>query len=394
MKTFHIEEFKDLSSRTADPVVSIYVPTRKQSTDSYHLDKVHFKNEVKAVGNALEKQLNLGTEEVEKLLQPAQDLLDRFDFWKYNEQTLAYFLIGGEERIYRLPTAVGQPLHFVGRRPYILPLIPELNHDGHFYLLYLDLNRIRLYEGSRNNFEEIELDPEEIAVSFIEEEKRDENQEYLQGQGGVGQAGVMYHGQGEGSGEDKKVTIQNYFHRMAEMLEPKLNEKPLPLYLAGVEYLIPLYREASHYTHLQKGFVKGGFQETEKKGLHAKAWALAEDNFKQEKKRRKEDYGFKASRNLALSDDKKRLIKAAITGGVDTLWVNNNHRQHLYGEYNEDDFSLKFDEGPNGKNHCLIDIAAVKVLDNGGKVYLVPPEEMPTEALIAGTLRYEVNAVE
>src|SRR5690554_3207213 len=107
MKTFHIEEFKDLSGRIADPVISIYVPTSKQSTDSYQRDKIYFKNELKAVGNALENQFAMEAEAVEELLQPAQDLLDRFDFWKYNEQTLAYFLIGGEERIYRLPTAVG-----------------------------------------------------------------------------------------------------------------------------------------------------------------------------------------------------------------------------------------------------------------------------------------------
>src|SRR5690606_35312762 len=151
------------------------------------------------------------------------------------------------------------------------------------------------------------------------------------------------------------------------------------------DYLIPLYRQASNYAHLQKEHLTGALLETERKGLHKKAWAVVAEHFQQEEKRRKEAYGLKASRNLALSDDKERLVKAAITGGVDTLWVNKNHQQHLWGEYNEDNFTVKFDKGPTGKNHCLIDIAAVNVINNGGKVYLVPPEQMPTEALIAGT---------
>jgi hypothetical protein len=390
MKTFSEKQFKELANKTGELVISIYIPTSKQSTDSYHTDKTHFKNKLKTIGADLESQYNLEEEEIRKLLQPAQDLLEDYEFWKFNLDTLAYFIIDGKVEMYRLPIKIDEGNYFIGKRPYLLPIIPELNQDGKFYLLYLDLNRIRLYQGSRNTVREIELDPEEVAVSFIEEEKRDENQESLQGQGGIGNAGAMFHGHGGGSGEDKKVTILNYFHRMTEMLEPKLYEEPLPLFLAGVDYLIPLFHQASKYNHLKKGHISGTHNGIEQRGLQEKAWALAKEHFAAEMRSRKEDFDFKASRKLAIYNDKPKLIKAAITGGVDTLWVNNNHQKHLWGTYNDDNFTVHFDDGPTVKNHCLIDLSAVKVIENGGKVYVVPPEEMPTEELMAGTLRYEV----
>lgn len=390
MKNLSEKQFKELANKTGELVISIYIPTSKQSTDSYQTDKTHFKNMLKEVGADLESNYNLEEEEIRKILQPGQNLIEDYEFWKYSLDMLAYFIIDGKVERYRLPIKQKEETYFIGKRPYLLPLIPELHSDGRFYLLYLDLNRIRLYQGSRNDIREIELDPEEVAVSLIEEEKRDENQQSLQGQGGVGNAGAMFHGHGEGSGEDKKTTILNYFHRMTEMLEPKLYEDPLPLFLAGVDYLIPLFHQASKYTHLKKGHISGTHNGIEQRGLKEKAWAVAEGHFVKERESRKEAFDFKASRNLAIFNDKQKLIKAAVTGGVDTLWVNNNHRQHLWGTYNDDNFTVHFDEGPTGNNHCLIDLAAVKVVENGGKVYVVPPEEMPTEALMAGTLRYEV----
>lgn len=380
-----MREFRELANSSGDRVISIYIPTSKQSTDGYQADKIHLKNELKDIV----KESDMDVEEVKKLVKPAQDLLDNYDFWKHNSDMLALFLIDGEMEFYRLPVKIEKSRHFIGKKPYLLPLVPELTKDGNFYLLFLDLNRIRLYQGSRNSIKEIELDPEEIAVSFREEEELDEKIEHLQGQGGVGQAGVMYHGHGGGTDEERKVIIQNYFHRMTNMLEPKLNENPLPLYLAGEASLMPLFHEASKYTHLKKGHLPNitGLAERE---LRQKAWELARKEFEKEWQTRKSDVEFKLSRNLAIVDDNEKLIKASVTGIVDTLWVQSDH-PYLWGIYNEEDFSIHLDQGPTGSNHCLIDMAAVKVLESGGKVYLEDPDEMPGDGLIVGTLRYEVQ---
>lgn len=390
MEKFRLEQFKKLSGKRGENVISIYVPTHRVSSDGYQKDKTLFKNELQEISGKLRETSNLGIEEARKLLQPAFNLLDNLDFWMRNLDMLAYFIVDGEQEWYRLPIKIDQSSHVIGKRPFVLPLVPELHSDGEFYLLYLDLNKIRLYVGSRNEMKEMELDPKEVALSFAEEEEQEENITTLSGKSmGTRSGDFLFHGHGDGSDEEKKAAVRNYFNRMMNMLEPKLNERPLPLFLAGIDYLIPIFRQACKYSELKEGHIRGTHNGDDIKDLQKKAWKLAADHFSKERETRKKEFGFKQSRNLAIARDHEKLIKTALTGGVDTLLVNANHK-HLWGSFNEDSFKVKFDEGPNGDNHCLIDLAASSVIDSGGKVYITLPEDMPDEALIAGTLRYEM----
>jgi hypothetical protein len=384
MKALNEKQFKELASRTGDVVISIYTPTSKQSTDSYQTDKTHFKNKLKEIGRELQNVHNLEEEHIKRLLKPAQELLDNVDFWQNNDRMLAFFVFDGETEFFRLSFPIDQPVYLVGKRPFMLPMIPELNNDGDFYLLHLDTEKIQLFEGSRNNFKEVELDGEEIPVSYAEEEANDEFQGIRKRSGGG-----EFAAHGEGPGEERKQLVQNYIHRMANKLDKKLNQKPLPLYLAGLDYLIPMFRQASKYSLLQASHM-GRLNGKGRNEIHKKAWELAEDYFLEEKNKRKDEFGFRSSRNLAISKEPEKLIKAAITGGVDTLLVNTNHK-HLWGTYNSEDFAVDFQEGPNGNNHCMIDLAAIKVIESGGRVFMISPEEMPDKALVAGTLRYEVQ---
>ncbi|MFC4872171.1 hypothetical protein [Negadavirga shengliensis] len=389
MESFNLNTFKNLAQMKGNTVISIYSPTSRQTTDGYKADKIHLKNQLSEIECTLRERYKMEEEEIETLLQEGHNLLADYEFWKYNADMLASFIADGKLTTYRLPLKLENSIHFVGTRPFLLPLMPELNDDGHFYLLLLNLDRIRLYEVTRNTIQEITIDAEEVAVSFTGEEELDENQQFLQGQGGVGQAGAMFHGHGEGSDEEKKVTILNYFHRMTDMLEPKLNEHPLPLMVAGVDYLVPLFHQASKYKPLLDGHVSGAYNGDDARELHAKAWDAAAPYFSSESKKRKEMYTQKEAEGLALSNDRAKLIKASFVGGVETLFVSTDHK-HVWGGFVEEDYKIVFDEKPTGENHCLIDLAAVKVLENKGKVYFLEPEEMPGESQIAGILRYEI----
>src|SRR5690554_863575 len=255
MKTLNEDQFKELSNKTGNLVISIYSPTSKQSTDNYQADKTHFKNKLREIGKELETVQNLEEIEIKKALGPAYGLLDNLDFWQNNDRMLATFIIDGEIEQYRLPKYLDKPIHLVGKRPFLLPMVSELNNDGNFYLLHLDTERIQLFEGSRNIFKEVELDGEEIPLSYAEEEEaNDEFQGIRKRQGSVGSGGD-FTAHGEGPGEERKQLVQNYIHRMANKLDKKLNQNSLPLYLAGLDYLIPMFRQASKYPLLQKDYM-------------------------------------------------------------------------------------------------------------------------------------------
>lgn len=389
MKIFNREEFIKLSQKSAEPFISIYTPTTRVSTNAYKEDITHLKNQISSVEKKLETIYELSKADIDKILSPAKALLEDFDFWQHNSDMVAIFLSDGEMDVFEMPLELNDSFNFVGSKPMLLPMIPELNDDGHYYLLLLNLDKIRLYEATRNVIHEVKLDPELVATSFTAEEDEDENQDQLHGQGGSGNAGVMYHGHDGGSDEVKKVTILNYFHRMTNMLEPMLNSHPLPLYLAGVDYLIPIFKEATKYNHLREGHVSGAFKEGDMMTLHQKSWEIAEPHFMEERLKRKDNFQGKKVEGLAISNDNMKLIKAALTGGVDTLLVNKKH-EHIWGSYNAEKHTIDSDNEQTKSNHCLVDEAAAKTIEFKGKVYMVEPENMPEDTIIAGTLRYPI----
>lgn len=387
MQIFNRADFINLSKKKANPFISIYSPTSRQSSDGYKKDQINFKNQLKDVTVKLEKDYNMEDTEISNLLAPASSLLEDHKFWQNNSDLLACFISENGMEMIKVPIDIHEGQNFVGSKPMLLPMIPELSDDGHYYILLLNLDRIRLYEATRNTVQEIILDPEEIAVSFTAEEEEDENQKQLHGQGGSGNAGVMYHGHAGGSDEEKKVTILNYFHRMTNMLEPKLNNNPLPLVLAGVDYLIPIFKEATKYNHLLDGHVSGAYGEKDMMTLHQKSWEIVAPFFEKERFKRKENYNQKAADGLAISNDKLKIIKAALTGGVDTLLVNTNH-QHLFGSYDPENHQINVSEKQENGGHCLVDEAAARVVEFSGKVYMVEEENMPEGAQVAAILRY------
>lgn len=385
MKIFDKSQFVELSKRSGFPFISIYTPTSKLSTTAYKEDKTHLKNQLQEIESRLKEEKGFDWKEAENILAPAYALLDNEEFWMHNSDMLAIFLFGGNLEYFQMPLEISQPQHFIGSKPMLLPMIPELADDGHYYLLLLNLDDIHLYEVTRNAIQEI--DEESIASSFTEDEENHRGDKAFQARTG-GSGGSQFHGQSEGSDEERKKRILHFFQRVDNKMVPLLNKNPLPLYLAGVEYLAPIYREANSYGYLKEGKITGAFNHNDIMILHAKSWEVAAPYFEQERLERKESFGLYLSRGLAIHNDKLKLIKAALTGGVDTLLVDSDHH-HLWGTYDEATHTIHVSESQEPGMHCLIDEAAAKVIDFGGKVYLTTADMMPTESsAIAGLLRY------
>ncbi|WP_439489994.1 baeRF7 domain-containing protein [Algoriphagus sp.] len=389
MKIFDLKKFVELSKKSSKLYVSIFLPASRQSTDGYKQDKIHLKNQLSKVEKDLENEYQQKPEEIKELLEPASNLLKDPEFWKHNSDMITIYLSDGEMELIQVPQPIEDSSYFISTKPFLLPLIPEISGNGHYYLLVLNLERIHLYEATRNVIQEIILDPDKVAVSHVAEEEDFENQQFIQGQGGVGAAGAMFHGHGEGSDEEKKKTILNYFHRMTNMLEPILNKNPLPLYLAGVDYLIPLYREANKYNHLMEGHIPGSFTANDLDLLHQESWELAAPNFANKGNNLLDSFEGKKAEELALDNETEELLKAAFTGGVDTLFVSNNHK-HLWGKYNEDTHNVEFHEKQTNGVHCLIDEASACVIRSKGNVFLLDPEDIPGDSPLAGILRYPI----
>ncbi len=390
MTLFDRDQFNELAQKEANIYVSIYTPSERQSTDGYQSSRIHFKNALTEAKSKLITDFELTESQAEEFLVDGFNVLDDLEFWKYSSDMVAFLVYDGQATFLKLPLTIENTICQVGIRPYLLPLIPELNDDGHFYLLALNLKEVQLFEVTRSTIQQITLS-DDIATSYTEEIEDADRQKALQHRSGLGQAGAMFHGQGSGSDEDRKVEILQYYHRLSAGLDPLLHKNPLPLLLAGVEYLIPLYREASKYPYIVESYLTGSYTEDDMLTLSAEAWELMEPYFLQERKARKEEYGLFMSRAQGDSDTESVLL-TALSGGVDTLFIQNG--QEVWGTYEAESFRIRIDEAPNTDNYSLLNEAAKKTKEFGGKVYLLDAESMPAEgAIIAGIFRYPIAEV-
>ncbi len=259
MRLISREEIKTLLEQPKGNCISIYMPTHPAGQE-VRQDPIRFKNLVKEAETSLIDG-GLQQKEAMELLQKATEL-DTQEFWEQmGNLGLAIFISEGIFRYHTLPLTF-QELVVVTDRFHIKPLLPILNGDGRFYLLALSQNDVRFFEGTHYNINEVEL--ENLPTSLDEALQKDETAK--EGQFRIGtsrgtsnpasQPGE-FHGQGSPDRDKHQEEIVQFFHIINNALHEKLRSQKAPLVLAGVEYLLPLYRQANTYHHLMEEGITG-----------------------------------------------------------------------------------------------------------------------------------------
>jgi hypothetical protein len=359
------------------------MPTHRVPTENQQ-DRTRLKNLLRQAQEALQAY-GLRPSEAEALLEPATRLLGAIPFWKDKRDGLALFISPGNFRHYQLPTAF-EPLVVVAHRFHVKPLLAFLG-GNEFFVLALSQNAVKLFEGSRFGLSAID-EPEGVPKSLADALKYDELEKQLQFQtgtgvvGGKGERAAMFHGQDLA---DNKERIQRYFRQIDQGLRDLLREAQAPLVLAGVEYLLPIYKEANTYQHLLNGGITGNPEGVSHEDLHRQAWALVEPYFKREQEAAAARY-----RQLAgtgkTSHDPGEIVPAAYHGRVEFLFVAVGRQQ--WGDFDPGANRVDLHAAPQPGSFDLLDLAATQTLLRGGTVYAVEAAEVPDEALLAAGFRY------
>lgn len=380
-----LDQIKLLSQRTQSPSISIYLPTHRAGQDTQQ-DPIRFKNLVRdAERNLLDK--GMGPREVSAILEPAQALLDDAFFWRHQREGLAVFIAPGDFHYYHLPFTVDELL-IVAQTYYVKPILPLFTHNGHYFLLAFSQKDVRLFEGTRHTIGELEL-PEDAPESMAEALAADDPEKQLQFHSGTSQGGMrdsMFHGHGPGD-EDKKERIERYLNLLDHGLRDILRDEQAPLVLAGVDYLLPIYRKVSEYPNIMETGVTGSPEQLHPEELHERAWPIVEPYFRQEAEALVEQYHNLASAEKA-TDDLETIIAAAYHGRIDKLMIRVGTQ--IWGVFDQDTGKVTHYQDEQGQEDDLplIDFAAMQTVYNGGTVYALSKDEMPTESLIAAVLRY------
>ncbi|MFO7917405.1 MAG: hypothetical protein R6V13_04955 [Anaerolineae bacterium] len=383
MDTITTKELKTFLTREPAWHVSLFMPTHRTGRETEQ-GPIRFKN---LLQEAEKRLLTKGVRspQVREMLEPAQRLLREPDFWQNQSHGLAVLLTPEEFHSYRLPLPF-EELVTISHCFHLKPLLPFFASDGHFYILALSQNQVRLLEGTRHTVDEIDLEsmPPSMAEA-LQYERFAKQSQFHTGTSSARQGDRTAAFHGHDPSDKDKSTILRWFHRIDDELPDLLVGRESPIVLAGVEYLFPLYKEANSYPHLLDEGIGGNPQELSPEELHAQAWPLVQPTFMKAREEAVARYNQLIGTGQTTADVKEAVL-AAHHGRVDVLFVALSTQ--VWGKFDPSTDTIHMHQDPEPGDQDLLDLAAIQSILNGGTVYAVEPEQVPNHAPLAAVFRY------
>lgn len=362
-------DVRELTEASNQRCVSLFLPTHRTGPETQQ-GPIRLKNLLRQAQDRLTND-GLRTAEARKILEPAARLLDDGSFWQHQSDGLAVFASEDLFRYFRVPVAFAE-LVVVTDRFHIKPLLALLSGDGRFYILALSQNEVRLLQGTRHSVGELGLGaiPQNLADALGEEQR----ERQLQVHTAARSTSAIFHGHGGSDESVHKKDLLRFFKQIDKGLQELVRAERAPLVLAGVDYLLPIYREANTCAELVDEGIVGSPDGLTAGELHERAWEIIEPYFTKAQNRAAARY-----RELAgtgrTSRDLTRIVPAAHHGRVESLFVAVGVQQ--WGRFELDDGGVQLHADRQSGDRDLLDLAAVQTLVHAGDVYAVDPDEVP-----------------
>ncbi|MBA3312417.1 MAG: hypothetical protein M3552_00400 [Planctomycetota bacterium] len=393
METLTRRDLDTLLAAESSHCVSLYMPTHRTGGPESREDATRFSNLIRNADDALRARGVNGLR-LQAIIKSLEELKHDSVFWQNQADGLAIFFEGEERRLFRLPLSFRERC-VVAPRFHVRPLLPLLQGDGRFYILAVSQNSVRLFQGSR--FALTEIQDERLPKNLREALNIDEYIQSLQfssmkgaGIGDGARGGAAFHGHG-GSNMDVKKSdeLLPYFRRIDAALQELFGAEDNPLVFAGVEYLFPLFKEASQYNALIEEPVTGNVDRARPGELHAQAWPLVEHRFERVRDSELERLAAQSDPK-PHSHDLPEILSAARVGQIETLFL--SERADVFGhvDFAEDGRVVQGEEAGDGED--LLNVAAVETLRTGGKVFTVSGDALSNSSPVAARLRWAVGS--
>ena len=374
--------FTELASYKGDCCISLYLPTNKRGVEvNEQSDAVKFKNALQEAANRLQtKGWDQG--KIKNLLQPGFHLVQNETFWTQLSQGLAVFIADGFFKFIKMPIAPVEDL-VVESSFYVTPLVPIITTNEMFYVVVVSKKQVKLFRGDAWGMEYLNVPALNEGLGDAPIIDGGSETTYRLSESNQG---ISSHGHGGGNNVDDKALIATYLESADDVLwKEVLHDQTAPLLIAGVEYLIPIYKSVCDYKYIWDEALTGSHEYTDTATLYALVREKMQPLFEQKKKKALTIYGNQSGTGLT-STNVDEVVPAAYYGRVAHLFVQKG--AHIWGTFDEMANELKLHESETEGGEDLIDNAVEKTLQTGGEVYLVEQGEMPAEAPIAAIMRY------
>jgi len=271
------ETLIELSNPHGGTCVSIYMPTHQS-----------INGPVTAAGATLFKSLLQQCErahegkdatQLASILRPAHELLRNENFWRSQSAVGLAFFIAEDFFKYASLRAAPETQTIVNDFFSVSPLLPFVQDQAHFYLLVISKKQSKLFRGDRFGLNYIPVPEIPNGIEDVVHLEEKDGQNLIRSGSSGGGGGAVYHGTGS-SRPDDKDNIAMYLAEVDSTIRKEvLRDSQAPLLLAGVGYLIPIYRKVTHYNNVWDTALTGNREFDNDAALHAGALEAMHDYF-------------------------------------------------------------------------------------------------------------------
>ncbi|EDY39534.1 conserved hypothetical protein [Cyanobium sp. PCC 7001] len=384
MNSFNKDITAGLLSDCPPPCLSLYQPTHRHDPDNQQ-DPIRFRNLVKALEESLQRRLPQG--EIEPLLRPFLALAHDLDFWNHTLDGLA--VLGAQDlfRVYKLQHPVAE-LAVVADSFHLKPLLQILQSADRYQVLGLSRTEVRLFEGSRDALDEIDL-AAEIPRTMTEALGADVTEAHhtVASYGGVGAGHApMHHGHGGRKAEADHDTERFFRAVDSAVLEHHSRPSGLPLILAALPEHHALFHAISHNPFLMQDSIDMFPEENSStEQLRQRAWAVREPQVLHHMAALMEEFGSACSSGQG-DDTLGPVAKAVVDGRVATLLI--QAQRNIPGRLNPQTGEIELGQLEDPNVNDLLDDLGKTALQMGTEVVVLPAARMPTMTGIAAIYRY------
>lgn len=257
--------------------LSMYCPyMESRSSSSDDPNRIQLKNSIKEAHKKLIIN-GLSEREVEQTLQPVYDLLGGDEFRNNYKRGLALFMHREFFDYYRLPVQGIDGQVVVGKGFKLKPIMDLVKNNFYYFVLCIGHHGAQLFKGDKYHIKKLKFQKGQVTMEEelnIDEHPR-ETQLHPVASTALGRNSERQHSQYDVSKVDKDM-LTKFFRRIDSRLRKIVKGNNVPLILAGVDYLLPIYRQVNTYPHLHADGIVGNFEHTTVGYIHQSACQIIE----------------------------------------------------------------------------------------------------------------------
>ncbi|MEN8790367.1 MAG: hypothetical protein ABF293_08260 [Flavobacteriaceae bacterium] len=367
------KQFEKLAGIQQPFCVSIYLPMYKSGKEQNEgLGPAQLKSALHQVEKELIAQ-GMSGPEIKSYVAPAKELITDLSFWRNPSEGVAIYLNQKNGvSIFKTPLK-HSPLVYVNDHFYLVPILTLFESDNRVFLLQLSQDYVKLARADKYTFEELNID--EFIPSQLEETVGfDYKQKMLQFRTGHAVHGAgSFHGHGEGKDDDQKE-ILSFFREIDKNIRRILKPQNATLIIACVDELFPLYKKANTFKNLYPAHISGDPESIDKQRLQSEFHKLIHTintGIKNDLVGRYTNLVHTPKTSHQISE----IVPAAIDGRIEILFL--RREDMVFGTYNVKNKCVILDADSTPRNQCLVNLAAVQTILQGGKVYNMETDQMP-----------------